>query len=282
MSRLTPQQYLEACDLGIQDRPAAYIRARLDAKCGNGSISEGEKCTKGTTNNVSKGLEKGTQAQLVSHANALQRELERKYDKPIRNQRELDDFDKWAADQPEQKEINAVHQILADRRKQSPVARGVRQARSKAIKNFLRSPAGYGLQVGAGLLIGSHVFEGLKNRRDSITPRSLRLDPTQQAADKVLQLNPQPPLYNTFDIPSAGSPVPTDWNKTAFKEAPQMIGQSPGQSPNPIIATQKQPDGGNQIQQANTAVLSGPRRKTDNECACGTKATTKPKSKSRI
>lgn len=50
---LTPQEYLAACDLGIQGRSRAYIRARLDAterldlKCGNGSISAGEKCTKG-------------------------------------------------------------------------------------------------------------------------------------------------------------------------------------------------------------------------------------------
>jgi hypothetical protein len=50
---LTPHEYLNACDLGIQDRSRSYIRARLDAaerldlKCGKGSISEGEKCTKG-------------------------------------------------------------------------------------------------------------------------------------------------------------------------------------------------------------------------------------------
>lgn len=51
---LTPQEYLKACELGIQNRSRAYIRARLDSaarldlKCGAGSISEGEKCTKGT------------------------------------------------------------------------------------------------------------------------------------------------------------------------------------------------------------------------------------------
>ena len=51
---LTPQEYLAACDLGIQGRSRSYIRARLDAaerldlKCGKGAISEGEKCTKGT------------------------------------------------------------------------------------------------------------------------------------------------------------------------------------------------------------------------------------------
>ncbi len=50
---LNPQEYLAACDLGIQGRSRTYIRARLDAeerldlKCGKGSISQGEKCTKG-------------------------------------------------------------------------------------------------------------------------------------------------------------------------------------------------------------------------------------------
>jgi hypothetical protein len=46
---LTPQEYLDACDLGIQRRSAAYVRARLDAmkggtKCGNGYIGRGKKC----------------------------------------------------------------------------------------------------------------------------------------------------------------------------------------------------------------------------------------------
>jgi len=55
---LTPLEYLDACELGIQDRSTAYIRARLDSterldlKCGKGSISEGEKCTKGTAQRV--------------------------------------------------------------------------------------------------------------------------------------------------------------------------------------------------------------------------------------
>jgi hypothetical protein len=50
---LTPQEYLAACELGIQSRSRSYIRARLDAaerldlKCGKGSISQGEKCHKG-------------------------------------------------------------------------------------------------------------------------------------------------------------------------------------------------------------------------------------------
>lgn len=55
---LTPHEYLSACDLGIQDRSRSYIRARLDAaarldlKCGAGSISKGEKCTKGAAQQV--------------------------------------------------------------------------------------------------------------------------------------------------------------------------------------------------------------------------------------
>jgi hypothetical protein len=55
---LTPQEYLAACDLGIQGRSRSYIRARLDAaerldlKCGKGSISEGEKCHVGPAQKV--------------------------------------------------------------------------------------------------------------------------------------------------------------------------------------------------------------------------------------
>jgi hypothetical protein len=62
---LTPQEYLAACDLGIQGRSRAYIRSRLDTamnltpstvradlKCGNGSISEGEKCHVGAAQKV--------------------------------------------------------------------------------------------------------------------------------------------------------------------------------------------------------------------------------------
>lgn len=57
---LTPQEYLAACDLGIQNRNRSYIRARLDAterldlKCGKGSISEGETCHKGTPTKAKK------------------------------------------------------------------------------------------------------------------------------------------------------------------------------------------------------------------------------------
>ena len=65
---LTPHEYLDACDLGIQDRSRSYIRARLDAaerldlKCGKGAISKGEKCTKGaatTAENAPISIRKG-------------------------------------------------------------------------------------------------------------------------------------------------------------------------------------------------------------------------------
>jgi hypothetical protein len=59
---LTPHEYLDACDLGIQDRSRSYIRARLDAaerldlKCGKGAISKGEKCSKGAATAAEKPL----------------------------------------------------------------------------------------------------------------------------------------------------------------------------------------------------------------------------------
>lgn len=54
---LSPQEYLDACDLGIQDRSKSYIRTRLDVmatagkgqgtKCGNSYIGKGKKCKSG-------------------------------------------------------------------------------------------------------------------------------------------------------------------------------------------------------------------------------------------
>lgn len=48
---LTPMEYLDACDLGIQNRSRAYIRGvlsvREDKKCGGSGIAEGKKCNKG-------------------------------------------------------------------------------------------------------------------------------------------------------------------------------------------------------------------------------------------
>lgn len=51
---LSVHDYLQACQLGIQNQPTTYIRARLDAaerldlKCGRGAIRQGQKCSKGT------------------------------------------------------------------------------------------------------------------------------------------------------------------------------------------------------------------------------------------
>jgi outer membrane lipoprotein SlyB len=62
---LTPHEYLDACDLGIQDRSRSYIRARLDLKCGKGAISKGEKCSKGAataTENAPISIRKGVKA----------------------------------------------------------------------------------------------------------------------------------------------------------------------------------------------------------------------------
>ena len=71
---LTPHEYLNACDLGVQERSRSYIRARLDAaerldlKCGKGSISKGEKCSKGAATapenapiSIRKGVKLGAQ-----------------------------------------------------------------------------------------------------------------------------------------------------------------------------------------------------------------------------
>lgn len=54
---LTPWEYLDAAELGIQNRSRAYIRARLDAeqrldagvKCGGGYIAQGKKCKNGAS-----------------------------------------------------------------------------------------------------------------------------------------------------------------------------------------------------------------------------------------
>lgn len=69
---LTPIEYLDACELGIQDRSTAYIRSRLDAadarndlKCGKGAISKGEKCTKGPATRVSPVVRAGQAAKKV-------------------------------------------------------------------------------------------------------------------------------------------------------------------------------------------------------------------------
>lgn len=78
---LTAPEYLAACELGIQRRSRSYIRARLDMaerldlKCGKGSISQGEKCTKGAAtkaNNKQKsGVNWNTVGQVALVAGAI-------------------------------------------------------------------------------------------------------------------------------------------------------------------------------------------------------------------
>jgi hypothetical protein len=56
---LTAREYFTACELGIEDRPKAYIRARLDAvskgkKCGGGWTSQQNQCRQGPGAQASK------------------------------------------------------------------------------------------------------------------------------------------------------------------------------------------------------------------------------------
>lgn len=81
---LTAQEYLTACELGIQDRSTTYIRARLDVaearndlKCGKGAISEGEKCTKGPATKV-----EPKKPNAISRYKTAKRTWERRYGKP--------------------------------------------------------------------------------------------------------------------------------------------------------------------------------------------------------
>lgn len=57
---LTPMEYLDACDLGIQNRSRAYVRGvlgvREDKKCGASGIAEGKKCNKGVVGTVKSAL----------------------------------------------------------------------------------------------------------------------------------------------------------------------------------------------------------------------------------
>ena len=103
---------------------------RTDLKCGKGSISEGEKCTKGAaqrvnpaptgsaphTPQVSKGLEKMPTKALKSHYNQLFDSLIKKYPGKVNNDNDFKKFRSWAAKQPENAEANAVQAILTRRR----------------------------------------------------------------------------------------------------------------------------------------------------------------------
>jgi hypothetical protein len=57
---LTPTEYLDACDLGIQNRSRSYVRGvlsvREDKKCGASGIAEGKKCNKSLVGTVKSAL----------------------------------------------------------------------------------------------------------------------------------------------------------------------------------------------------------------------------------
>ena len=92
---------------------------RLDLKCGKGSISPGEKCTKGTAQAVAvtQGLEKMPTKALKSHYYQLFDTLVKKYPGKIKDDNDFKKWRSWAASQPENAEANAVQEILQRRRK---------------------------------------------------------------------------------------------------------------------------------------------------------------------
>lgn len=49
MDSLTSREFLKACEMGIEHKSVAYIKARLDKKCGESGIPDNAKCTKSTT-----------------------------------------------------------------------------------------------------------------------------------------------------------------------------------------------------------------------------------------
>jgi len=67
---LTPMEYLDACDLGIQNRSRAYVRGvlgvREDKKCGNSGIAENKKCNKGGGSALQTGLKVAAVAGAVT------------------------------------------------------------------------------------------------------------------------------------------------------------------------------------------------------------------------
>lgn len=86
---LTPQEYLAACELGIQGRSRTYIRARLDAterldkKCGASGIPDNAKCTKGSggSNRVLGSIAAAT---LIGGSIAVANEIEKKKEQELK------------------------------------------------------------------------------------------------------------------------------------------------------------------------------------------------------
>jgi hypothetical protein len=87
---LTPQEYLAACELGIQGRSRSYIRARLDAterldkKCGASGIPDNAKCTKGSggSNRVLGSIAAAT---LIGGSIAIANEIEKKKEQELKS-----------------------------------------------------------------------------------------------------------------------------------------------------------------------------------------------------
>lgn len=109
---LTPQEYLAACELGIQGRSRSYIRARLDAaerldlKCGKGSISQGEKCTKGAATKA-----QGPSAAVQVGESASDADIKKKWLQLMR-----ENHPDVGGDPRKAQQINAAYQEIMRRR----------------------------------------------------------------------------------------------------------------------------------------------------------------------
>lgn len=136
---------------------------------------------------VSQGLEKGTTKQLVAHRQALTDELISKYGKPIRNQRELSAFDKWAAKQPLQAEIEAVNSILLERHRSRTDAAGRRCgsstiAANKQCRKGGAFPTRAAIATGLGVAaLGAGAY-ALNRRRNRIVPVTVSQVPQPPSA----------------------------------------------------------------------------------------------------
>ena len=133
---LTAPEYLAACDLGIQDMPRPYIRARLDMaqrldlKCGKGSISQGEKCTKGaatkaqqnTGNKLLQAAGVGALAAgLITASHVMDKRKYRAIDRRMQREGEL-----------EVQMLTQRNQAAAARNRVEEAVRNKKRARSKA------------------------------------------------------------------------------------------------------------------------------------------------------
>jgi hypothetical protein len=143
--------------------------------------------------NVSRGLEKGTTKQLVNHRNQLYDELVRKYKKPINTENDLNAFNKWAAKDPLQQEIDAINRIIHQRQRtitgyRQPLRRdatGRRCGSSTIAANKqcrkggafpTRAAIATGLGV-AGVAAGAYALNRRRNRIVPVTVRQVSQAP---------------------------------------------------------------------------------------------------------